>query len=486
MTRRRSALLIGVCALGLSACERTAPVKAYAQAAASSGFNCYQNPTLSYTLPADAQMPRQDDMNCFAWQQFIALNWKASSTHNGQPDTGAPASQLGAPSASGASPPKVWETYALSSDVFRAAAAPPLPFSQAPKQRQLRATARQIEPLKNGIGAVEFASIYQAFSHSWITAQNGRPTYYEVRLNSDEYDYIVANRLYDARAQWQFVQNGTGIHLPDGSDGKGVGAIEIKAAWLPLTDASLYKRFVTAQANIVDPATGNSTQGVVGLVGLHIIHKTRNAQQFVWATFEQIDNAPALGDIGAGPYTYYNPQCQPASDRYQCNVNTKPPSCSGSACDYAAPTQIVRQQPLLPNTGALNHYAQSLIRSSNADSVLQYYQLVSVMWPSSSTAIDGAPLTPLTGGNPQPPTGTGGLANTTLETYFQDTQSYSPNNPPLSQPSCLACHTVATISSQAVPAGWTGKTNYASDYSFLFGSAKPSSATASNAPRSQP
>lgn len=66
-----------------------------------------------------------------------------------------------------------------------------------------------------------------------------------------------------------------------------------------------------------------------------------------------------------------------------------------------------------------------------------------------------------------PPTGTGGLANVTLETYFQRTSDRSPN-PNLSQPSCLACHTTASISKAGVPPGWTGPTDYASDYSSCF------------------
>lgn len=468
------ARVLAACAVlaGLAGCGPLNPpaapaANAKAQVRASGSFSCLSNPSVGYQLPADAELPDQDDMNCFAWQQFIALNWQASATQNGQPDTSVPASAFGQPSGTGAMPPTVWQTYALASNVFRAGAAAPLPFGPAPGPRLLQAKAPRLAAMAGGNAVADLSSIHQAFTDGWITAQNGQVTYYEVLLNIDEYNYIVANKLYDAGQQWQAVQAGTGIHLPDGSAPGTVGAIEIKAAWLPLTSPAQYTRFLTAAANVVDPSTGATRPAVVGLVGLHIIHKTQSAQQFVWATFEHVDNAPVLNAAGAGPYNYYDPQCNPATDYYKCAVNTAP-ACTGAGCNYAAATQTARQQPIAANTMALNAYAQGVIRQANPSSVLQNYQLVSVMWPSSSTTITGAPLAPLTGGNPQPPTGIGGLANTVLETYFQTASSFSPNKA-LSQPSCLACHTVATISKRGVPPAWTRPANYASDYSFLFG-----------------
>ncbi|MGK5048978.1 hypothetical protein ACQ4WP_24225 [Janthinobacterium sp. GB4P2] len=433
---------------------------------APGSYSCAASPVVSYDLPADAALPDQDNMNCLAWQEFIALNWRAAPGKNGQPDTSAPASAFGAPSATGAGPATVWETYALNTDVFRTGALTPLPFQAAGRHRMLQAAMRQPAAAGGGDSQNQLSGILQAFSHGWLTAQNGQLTYYEVRLNEEEYDYIVANRLYDANAQWRAAQSGVGIHLPDGSASGSVGAIEVKAAWLPLTDTAQYSNYLTAQASITDPVSGDTRDVVVGLVGLHIMHKTQLGQQFVWATFEHVDNAPTMNAVGGGPYTYYNTRCDPTTDKYQCAVNTAP-ACQGKGCDYAAPFQVVRQQPIDANTVALNAATQSAIRAANPRSVMQYYQLVSTMWPSSSTTIRGAPLTPLTGGNPMPPTGTGGLANVTLETYQQRIGDPSPN-PHLSQPSCLACHTTASISKMGVPAGWSKPTNYSSDYSFLF------------------
>lgn len=465
----------------------------------ATGFSCLTPPTVSSTLPSDTVLTDQDNFNCFAWQEFIALNWKASPTQPGQPDTSALPAVFGEPSASGTPAPSVWETYALDSDIFRPGAAAPTGFGpSAPRltsaasgkfaqvASQPRAggyryfTGRHVLTAVNkatatGADGQPLSEVFQAFTHSWVTAQNRQTTFYEVRVNQDEYDYIVDNVLYDANCQLVAMQSGVGIHLPDGTSG-GVGAIEVKAAWIPLTDSKDYARYLTAPALVIDPGSSQPRPVTVGLVGLHIIHKTKKAQQFTWATFEHVNNAPDRGATGGGSFTYFNPSCDPATDPYKCAVNTEPPACTPPACNYAAPTQVVRENPRPAYVTALNTYVQGVITKANPDSVFQYYQLVNVMWPNQNTTITGTPVAPLTDGTAQPPAGQGGLSNTVLETYFQSRADFSPN-PSLSQPSCLACHTVAAIAAPASHFAAAKTPAYASDYSFLF-----SLAAASNPP----
>jgi hypothetical protein len=465
---------------------------------AQSGFNCLKPPQLSSTLPVDTPISDQDDFNCFGWQEFIALNWKASPAKAGQPDTSAQAAAFGSPSAAGDPPAAVWETYISDSLVFLPngaspggfGAAQPLPpaCNAAKSKLRLRGRSRDRFPVgyhtltsiskftpplvrsmtrkPTAMAAVApdtFSSILEAGTNSWLTAQNHQITYYEIRLNEDEYNYITRNKLYDANCQWQAVQTGgAGVLLPSGPTSYGpVGAIEVKAAWLPLTDPSLYSKYLTAKAVLVSPDGSGCQQVVVGLVGLHIIHKTPNAQQLAWATFEHVDNAPDASPAGGSQqsYTYYNPGCDPSTDPYKCAVDTQPPACgSGSnpPCNYAAPMQVVRSHPLPSNVTSLNSYTQNLIRQANPSSVFQYYQLVNVLWPNRNTTITAGAAVPLTDGNAQPPLSQGGLANTTLETYFQTTRI------------CLSCHTYAGISASTSH----GATNFASDYSFLFSQAQ--------------
>ena len=67
----------------------------------------------------------------------------------------------------------------------------------------------------------------------------------------------------------------------------------------------------------------------MGLTGLHIIHKTKNSPQFIWATFEHVNNAPNKNEIKNKNnllkwYTFYNLNCDPKKDHYKCNLNAQP------------------------------------------------------------------------------------------------------------------------------------------------------------------
>ena len=75
--------------------------------------------------------------------------------------------------------------------------------------------------------------------------------------------------------------------------------MELKAAWRVLTDPAQSSRYLTGQAVLVN--NGVCSTATVGLVGLHIIHKTVTQPQWIWATFEHVDNVPP-----ASPATFTN------------------------------------------------------------------------------------------------------------------------------------------------------------------------------------
>ena len=78
------------------------------------------------------------------------------------------------------------------------------------------------------------------------------------------------------------------IALPAGTPNTPLGAVEIKAAWKVLTDAEGQSgRFHTLQALL----GGSKTPVTVGLVGFHAF--IVSGSQGAWATFSQVDNAPA-------------------------------------------------------------------------------------------------------------------------------------------------------------------------------------------------
>jgi PPK2 family polyphosphate:nucleotide phosphotransferase len=55
------------------------------------------------------------------------------------------------------------------------------------------------------------------------------------------------------------------------------------------------ERFYTRKAWLMDLATGNCSQTTVGLVGTHIVQKTKSRPQWIWTSFEQIDKRASVG-----------------------------------------------------------------------------------------------------------------------------------------------------------------------------------------------
>jgi hypothetical protein len=181
----------------------------------------------------------------------------------------------------------------------------------------------------------------------------------------------------------------------------------------------------------------------VGLVGLHIIHKTAKGQQFIWATFEHVNNAPSTTDLknNLKPwYTFYNAQCDPNTDHYQCQPNAQVsptlyfPHLPNDS--YKDPIQVVRTTPISTtssnNIVGLNQYVWAQINKANPNSVFLNYQLVNVLWANNNTKIQPGATVPLTKGDPQPNPGTRPVANTTMETYLQ-------------AKTCIDCHAYASI-----------------------------------------
>ena len=421
----------------------SAPAAAQVQ---PSWSTCTPMTSLSPEVPADTDRVDQDHMNCFAWREFIALNW-AADPETCAADTSVGPAAFGDPAAAG---PVVWETFKAPGDVFLpGAAAPPGWCSQA--DRYGAADPKRLShPTKfAAASALDLHDVVEAApTGAWLTAQSGDLTLYEIRINEDEFAYIDGAKLYDASVQ-AAVAAKQGIHLPDGSEG-GVGAIELKAAWIELDDPADRARYLTSEAVVTYPGQAPRTV-TVGLTGLHIIHKTQNAQQLAWATFEHVDNAPTAADVRAKrlkpSYTYFNPKCDPSRDHYGCAQNKAP---TPGTDPYGAPVQVVRVFPLgsaTNNVAGLNQAVWNLIEGANPDSVFLNYQLVNVLWPNNSQKVTGPAPVPLPAGNPQPPP-PAVVANTTLETYVQQRQT------------CTACHSFAKAAGDANPP-------LAADFSFL-------------------
>lgn len=388
---------------------------------------------LSPDLPHDvAPDATPDDFESFSWQSFVALNWPAG--RDGEPLDVAIGSDPGAW--------RVWQFYPTPDAVFlpdgqrpRYEIGEPIPDAcrrQLPDERlaKLRRVVRMTSKASQAIAGVN--SDMEAVVNRPLIDQNLNFIVVEIRLNPDEFRYIVRHGFYDAGVQKAL--KAKAIELPAGSIDGEVGAIEIKVAWRFLDaerDRDILGRYYTERVpvyvhpqNTLDGKPLCIPEALLGMVGFHISHKTRTRPEWIWSTFEQVDNvARGPGLPAHRTPTLRDPRC---NDRYMCPVNQVPPSPFGwspvepYAIEVAA-TQVVRTIGIPERVRRINEIWQEKLRRAAPESVWQYYELVGTQWPSKPEELDPAQLQ---FGDPVPTV----LSNTTMETYLQPTSS------------CIGCH----------------------------------------------
>lgn len=398
----------------------------------------------------------QADFDVFSWNSFIAANWPPGPDGGGNPNEKIGAGPTG-------DNPTVWERWISTANVF-------LDGGKTPSwdgKPEIPAACKGI--YKEGIRIVRqygktptvLTQVSQPFQTGPLIDQNGNFARFDIVINKPMFDYIVANKLYSKAGQKAF----TGAaKFPCGALNGDVGTVMAKAAWKLLTDPAKERaRFHTSDVLLYTPASKNPKidekceAGVVGLVGLHIAHKTNDAAQWVWSTFEHVDNDPTEEEVKKNTlkasYNFFNPTCGancPAQ-------NTAAPRPWNPNVNNPNHTQVVRLNSLLPSEGfipvsakARNETAKALLVGVNPKSVWQYYELVSTQWPTDTNVgkCEAKPANP--SGTPAPVF----LANTTLESFVQGT---TPNV----SSSCIGCHGNAAMTNGA-----------ASDFTYVLQTAK--------------
>jgi cytochrome c len=353
------------------------------------------NPRISCVVPPDVAPGFQEGtaaqraFNVFGWQQFIALNWPAAPTVRGSPD---PSRPIAAPG------PRVWETWKETAAVYLPDGRKPPAWNAWPtgeRTKQLVRTQKVEDVLDSAIqptGADGTLPIT-------LTDRNQRLVRYEIRMNRVLFDYVVANRLYDSRVQ----ARATSIVAPD-------GAILVKAAWREL-ESTEEPRYLTARARICDSATRCSVR-TVGLVGFHIMQKTKGSPQWIWSTFEHADNVE-----GDNP-SFFDPACRDCGSV----VNRQTPPGVKNQIVRVIPIPSVDPVCSAPQVGdnvaELNRHVSAALAGRGTP--LARYGLISTQRPVKRSP-------PATGFDAEPPL----LGNTTMETFIQPTSS------------CIGCHAMA-------------------------------------------
>jgi hypothetical protein len=239
----------------------------------------------------------------------------------------------------------------------------------------------------------------QAFTGPLID-QNGNFVRYESYMNRTQYDYIVENELYNQEGQEAFsAQQRRMIQFPaNQATSIKQGSIGIKLAWKELGENDVPERFLTRRVIIVKTRFENNkpiktkVPATVGLVGMHVTALTQSAPNWIWATFEHVDNV-ATNDLDlihakSGPKrvrpSFNNPDL-PTKLVNRLEARNALPDKNGQFTTWdekltTTPTQLTRVVPIPLSLQQLNQEVQEKLK--RIASVFQYYELVGVQWPS--------------------------------------------------------------------------------------------------------
>jgi hypothetical protein len=445
---------------------------------------------IPFEVPGKADNHNPPEFYAFSWQEFFALNWPAKVLAEQPPMRGVPDTEKTIAD----SGPRVWETWKSDFELFPAQPRDfpktiihPTPWSswELPEPvcgAEHPAAGAKVLPLLAKGESVIPGGVNQAMGGPLVD-QHLQYVRYEIRVNETEYNetkdrgwFLRRNLAKYPQPRNEFSSSHPGHY----------GPIEIKASWRVLTDAEASatpSRFYMSKAWVVDPKKpGHCTLATVGLVGLHIAHKTEQFPAWVWSTFEQVDNVPAQGQTPpALGYSFNNAQEPQPGDWGFCVVHGSkcptPPDSDISPQSYAPvaaqqlpippkwPIQTARVNPIPANGAAeLNHLVHQL--PGIKGTVWENYELVAAQWQN-----DHYPHPPIKVSDPNTSEDlysqlkgfpADAVANVTMETFFQGkTAGDSTNLIGLANfgTSCLHCHYQASqydFSWVLADAAWPG------------------------------
>lgn len=348
----------------------------------------------------------------YSWRALIAVVWPAAAGQRGQPDKSKTVASAG---------PRVFETYKSGWEIFHNDGSSPSPWNVYDAARFNACN-----------GAVSFGDVVLASFSKFsdlgqagfgnlvgpLVAQNTTYVRYLTGFNEIEFSQILSRQLY---LRSNIPSRPNSLTLPNGS-------LDVKSAWILMKTIPHPERYYTCTVLVLDPQTGNCSTTTAGLVGLHIVQKTPTRPQWIWSTFEQVDNVPPPVAGGPGKFNFNDGKggAMPISNPYPIDPLTLP---------TPAPFNVQRLTPIHPSTASTNTSYRNMLEGS----VWQFYQLVMTQWPlvPSQPGTLGTPSNTFPGTN-----ATSAFANVTMETFDQaDIRK-----------GCMACHNITRLPTDFV---WT-------------------------------
>jgi hypothetical protein len=282
-----------------------------------------------------------------------------------------------------------------------------------------------------------------------LVDQDGQIVWYSTHMNDAYFNFVQQN------GGANYAQAANTLKFP-------VGAAVFKASWKVVADGTAPTGFYTEKTTV--PLLKNKKGGgievdgtktrpvTVALVGLHVVGVTDNHPEFLWGTFEQVQNAPDLPPSLPSPspvsnqsFTFYAANTAASA----CNQPSPAPSVTDKAKQTVAPVTNVFRQFATGNAApnrtadilALNTSAQTEMSNMGSfnppqpkETVWANYKLIGTLWLQANT------LQPNDGNMVNEGVGSVNLANATLETYFQGTGN-----------SCFLCHNTQGSTSPKKP-----------------------------------
>jgi hypothetical protein len=415
-------------------------------------------PVLSGVIPTSIHVPDsvQDPVDArpffdhFSWQSFIALNWPALPEQRGVADRPNDPAVF-----TGASPGAtvVWGTYKEAFELFGQGDQRPTPWSSWDVPVNPCGSAgygKKVMLMANKGGSL-LDGVDEAFSFPLID-QNHNYAYTEVRFDQPQYDFIRGKDddpkswLYLAKNLTQAQIAGKGaIQMPASTKdqlGSIMGSIMLKATWREMVDADDPSRYYVIEAQLLDPDNQTCRVTKMGLVGFHIVQKIDEFPEWIWSSFEQVDNVErGPGASATTPISFNNGTDSPATTGGWANrPNHKVPPLL--PVDQRTPAQITRFNPI-PDTpaGASTVVLNQLYQALLSGTVWQHYQLVITQWPASPEnpfvlREDGG-IYPQDAGGAFPPSG---CTNTALESFLQSPTDAQGPGGSVGGNSCMGCH----------------------------------------------
>lgn len=261
---------------------------------------------------------------------------------------------------------------------------------------------------------------------------------------------------------------GPGARIPDPE----ALAIEIKSSWVDAKSVANPSDYITIDAIIPtykktdkNWVINGQTKARLALLGMHIVGSTAGHPEMIWSTFEHKNTAPNLG------YCYLDKNNKvktvPADNSGNWVLNSNPKDTvinqshmkftnntitaefqGAPAGNTISPSNSARTKPWgVANAGVPNQEDKSVAAANSqvisinnsvmlmlkAGDIRKNYMFIGSTWTEGGAAPDGSSYS-ATNTKPGTAIGSSQLANTTMETYIQNGETYNQRG------SCFLCH----------------------------------------------